>query len=255
MFRFSPKNQKIKDDDEFKPNTFTKKRIAAAKILVNQATETQEEEANKPDYLNITREQFLELINQIPMAQLQKYKQENEVMQMSDDELVNGVISTISSAVRSLHTSIQHLHNSVNKEKQQKTMFKVRLQAVQSELDNLRQERQPEEEENNDPISELIDDYNDGDKVSGIRALFRLHLRVEYNNRNRPPNHKVYPEEIRPFYVLLSFAGHYWYDILKKALDLPSFSTVKKYRKAMLKEIGIDKFTCFDGSEEIIRIM
>ena len=43
-----------------------------------------------------------------------------------------------------------------SREKYEKIMYKKRAQALQSDLDNMRQEQQLEGEDNNDPISELI---------------------------------------------------------------------------------------------------
>lgn len=43
-----------------------------------------------------------------------------------------------------------------SREKYEKIMYKIRAQALQSDLDNMRQEQQLEGEDNNDPISELI---------------------------------------------------------------------------------------------------
>ena len=54
---------------------------------------------------------------------------------------MSGVISTISNAISSLYATIQR---------------EKRAQALQSDLDNMRQEQQLEGEDNNDPISELI---------------------------------------------------------------------------------------------------
>ena len=91
-------------------------------------------------------------------------------------------------------------------------------------------------------------------REGAIKTFIEMHMNV-VKERERVGKFNIrYPEELYPYYILLSFAGEFWYNILQKVLFLPTFRTIQTRRQAMLKQYNLTK-ECFDGSVESIKLL
>ena len=114
--------------------------------------------------------------------------------------------------------------------------LKKRLEAQNSEEEEIEAHEQQEE-----TILKTIQDF------------YQKQLLVQAQNSKIDCQRPSYPRQLYPFYVLLSFIGEHWYNILKIILGLPSFRSVQNYRNQMLKEHGLDDIKSFDGQVQLIK--
>ena len=59
--------------------------------------------------------------------------------------------------------------------------------------------------------------------VSQVARIFlERHMEVLQDNDNRPESSWRFPDDLRPFYVLFSFAGEYWYNVIRTFFGFPT---------------------------------
>ena len=89
-----------------------------------------------------------------------------------------------------------------------------------------------------------------------IDEFFKMHMEaVELNKSNPFPHANRYPEECKPFYVLISFVGKYWYDFLSLFMHLPCYSRTKDYRRELFEKYNLRSYNALDGSIELINTL
>ena len=91
-------------------------------------------------------------------------------------------------------------------------------------------------------------------REDAIKNFLNFQMLVIRCNEYFPKNEWRYPDEMKPYYVLLSFAGEFWYNILQRILILPTYRTVQKYRKEMLDHYQLTEEN-LNGSKESISIL
>ena len=90
-------------------------------------------------------------------------------------------------------------------------------------------------------------------EIHDLKDFYKRQLEVQLKNESPDCKRPSYPEELCPFYVLLSFAGEHWYCLIRRMMGLPSYRTVQKYRNALLKKYNLEAPEVFDGSTELIK--
>ena len=134
---------------------------------------------------------------------------------------------------------IKQMNTKLQKEKRSKTMYKSKYNMLKCKFNQLR--APPDQETDNDPV------------LTHIQQFYRKQLEIQARNEAPDCKRPSYPEDMYPFYVLLSFAGEHWYCFLRKLLGLPSYRSVQKYRKLLLEKHHLDKPANFDGSVQLIQ--
>ena len=260
--RVYPKWAHDDPDGDFKPSSFTRAQTAA---LVNVSIrESRQHPYVEPEtkHIEYSKEQFFSFLRSFDNKVMNSIIDSLESSQSDDKSLIEETITTLynklcesNTKINSMRTRASHLkrrHDKLLRGKRTQNANKSKS-FNENRLDMI--DKRNEAYRDQMTIQDIFESYNEGDSEAAFRTFYRMHLKVQYDNKDRPKNHKMYPEELHPFYVLLSFVGHYWYDILAMAMDLPSYKTVKIYRKRLLDKYNLSSDTCFDGSVETIQNM
>ena len=151
--------------------------------------------------------------------------------------------------IKQLKQKVASLERSCGRYKRKYNALKVKYNQIKERLNKAIEEKKDLVKK----LNEIKTHYNQN-RSSVVRDFLRQHIEVANNNKNRGINGRNYPTDLKPYYVLLSFVGEFWYNILQQILELPSFRTVQRWRKEITEEYGFTS-ECFNGSKESIEML
>ena len=191
---------------------------------------------------------FLRRLNQIDLNAM---LDEIESRGLIDDTLFLHLLKFLVEIVQNKNKEIREL-------RRQQTLQEKEIHHLKQENNGCRTKyKQVNEryEELKQSITESIPPFQQAEirMLSSIDDFYAAHLKVQEKNMNaKGPTGHTFPKELRPFYVLLSFAGEFWYNLLVNFMGFPCWRQVQYFRKQMLEEYGIDGIDFLDGSPDLI---